>query len=78
VNKTNFTLYPNPVQSNIIYFNTNNPSKIEVYTITGKLILSKNLKNDAESLDVSGLNQGLYLVKMTTNFGVQVKKLIRQ
>jgi hypothetical protein len=30
------------------------------------------------SLDVSGLNQGLYLVKMTTNFGVQVKKLIRQ
>ena len=78
VNKTNFTLYPNPVQSNIIYFNTNNPSKIEVYTITGKLILSKNLKNDAESLDVSGLNQGLYLVKMTTNFGIQVKKLIRQ
>ena len=77
-NQTNFTLYPNPAQTNTIYFTTNHPLNIEVYAVTGKLILNKLIRSDAKSLDISNLNKGLYIIKMTTNFGVQVKKLIRQ
>lgn len=78
LNETNVTLYPNPVQSNELYFNSNTPLNVEVYAITGKLILSKNLKNSSKSIEISDLNTGLYIVKMTNDFGVQVKKLIRQ
>ena len=78
LNETNVTLYPNPVQSNELYFNSNTPLNVEIYAITGKLILSKNLKNSSKSIHISDLNAGLYIVKMTSDFGVQVKKLIRQ
>ena len=78
LNETNVTLYPNPVQSNELYFNSNTPLNVEIYAITGKLILSKNLKNSSKSIHISDLNTGLYIVKMTSDFGVQVKKLIRQ
>ncbi len=78
LNETNVTLYPNPVQSNELYFNSNTPLNVEIYDITGKLILSKNLKNSSKSIHISDLNTGLYIVKMTSDFGVQVKKLIRQ
>ena len=76
--QTNFTLYPNPAQTNTIYFTTNHPLNIKVYAVTGKLILNKLIRSDSKSLDISNLNKGLYIIKMTTNFGVQVKKLIRQ
>lgn len=78
LNETNVTLYPNPVQSNELYFNSSTPLNVEIYDITGKLILSKNLKNSSKSIEISDLNSGLYIVKMTNDFGVQVKKLIRQ
>ena len=78
LNETNVTLYPNPVQSNELYFNSSPPLNVEIYDITGKLILSKNLKNSSKSIEISDLNSGLYIVKMTNDFGVQVKKLIRQ
>ncbi|MDG1394015.1 MAG: endonuclease [Flavobacteriaceae bacterium] len=78
LNETNVTLYPNPVQSNELYFNSNTPLNVEIYAITGKLILSENLKNSSKSIHISDLNSGLYIVKMTSDFGVQVKKLIRQ
>ena len=78
LNETNVTLYPNPVQSNELYFNSSPPLNVEIYDITGKLILSKNLKNSSKSIEISDLNTGLYIVKMTNDFGVQVKKLIRQ
>jgi len=54
-------LYPNPV-NNILNINTtHNEYKIEIYTISGQLLLSdKNTKK----IDFSNFNSGIYLLKI--------------
>ncbi len=70
------TLYPNPV-SNSLYLTSN--QKIEnvlIYNITGALV--KSISNNPESIDVSNLNSGSYLVKVTTNEGSFTQKIIKK
>lgn len=70
------TLYPNPV-SNSLYLTSN--QKIEnvlIYNITGVLV--KSISNNPESIDVSNLNSGSYLVKVTTNEGSFTQKIIKK
>lgn len=70
------TLYPNPV-SNSLYLTSN--QKIEnvlIYNITGALV--KSISNNPESIDVSNLNSGSYLVKVTTDEGSFTQKIIKK
>ena len=70
------TLYPNPV-SNSLYLTSN--QKIEnvlIYNLTGALV--KSISNNPESIDVSNLNSGSYLVKVTTNQGSFTQKIIKK
>jgi pectate lyase len=74
---TKLTLYPNPVSNNL-YLSTSN-QKIEnvmIYSITGALV--KNISNNIESIDVSNLNAGSYLVKVTTDQGSFTQKIIKK
>jgi len=76
--ENSFSFFPNPVKSNQVFFNSTLSLKVEVYTITGELVINILLENREKALNISSLNSGLYIVKMTSEFGVQVKKLIRQ
>ena len=76
--ENSFSFFPNPVKSNQVYFNSRLPLKVEIFAITGELVINILLENRTKSLDISALNSGLYIVKMTSDFGVQMKKLIRQ
>jgi hypothetical protein len=55
--------------------------RIEVYTLSGKLVLSKGLgavdANITEKLDISGLQQGIYIVKVTTSEKTVSAKLVK-
>ena len=76
--ENSFSFFPNPVKSNQVYFNSRFPLKVEIYAITGELVINTLLKNREKALNILSLNSGLYIVKMTSDFGVQMKKLIRQ
>ena len=54
-------------------------SNVEIYNITGQLVKSfTNVISDQE-LDITNLNSGIYLVKMTNGNGTsQTKKLIKE
>jgi pectate lyase len=71
------TLYPNPV-TNQLYL-SNSDQKIEnvtIYSLSGALV--KNISNEVESIDVSNLNTGSYLVKVTTDLGSFTQKIIKK
>ncbi|QOG02956.1 T9SS type A sorting domain-containing protein [Flavobacterium sp. MDT1-60] len=61
-------LYPNPV-ADVLYLtkSTQAVEKVQVYNMSGTLI--KSAGKDAESIDLSNLIQGTYLVKIYTNDG---------
>ncbi|MBQ4009209.1 MAG: T9SS type A sorting domain-containing protein, partial [Bacteroidales bacterium] len=57
-------LYPNPV-SDMLYFNFNVGADVtmQIYSATGQLVKEANLSSDG-AIDVSDLNEGLYIVKI--------------
>ncbi|MGO4772714.1 T9SS type A sorting domain-containing protein [Flavobacterium sp. W22_SRS_FK3] len=71
------TLYPNPV-SNQLYISSED-HKIEnvmIYNLFGAVV--KNISSGAESIDMSNLTTGNYLVKVTTEQGSFTKKIIKK
>lgn len=69
------TLYPNPTNGNYIHITSTSTAEIivAVYDVTGKLIMLTTTK---KTIDISTLNSGLYLVKITQEGLSTVEKLV--
>lgn len=70
-------IYPVPITENELSLNAVNCqiNEIEFYSINGSLI--KRMKPEMMPLDVSYLNKGIYILKIYTDKGVIVKKVIK-
>ena len=69
-------IYPNPVDGN--YVTILSPvqglKEIEVYSVTGRKVMDTAI--NGSTLDVSSLNTGFYLLKVTINGQNKVSKLV--
>ncbi|MEO8239609.1 MAG: T9SS type A sorting domain-containing protein [Flavobacterium sp.] len=77
VEASKLTLYPNPVADQL-YISSDN-QKVEnvmVYSLSGAVV--KNISNEVESVDVSSLASGNYLVRVKTDQGLFTKKIIKK
>lgn len=66
-------LYPNPTRNSVNFSSTVN--RVEVYDNAGRKIMSCD---NTESIDISGLKAGFYALRITTDNGILVKKVIKQ
>ncbi|MCH3882507.1 T9SS type A sorting domain-containing protein [Tenacibaculum aquimarinum] len=65
--KQSVSVYPNPT-SNILHINAFNKIKIlKLYSLQGRLLLTKNPNKNNIRLNISSLKQGIYLVKYQIN-----------
>lgn len=64
-------IYPNPV-SDVLYFDTTT-EKVTVFDLSGRKVLEQNQVN---SIAVSELEKGNYIIKLVSNKGVQTEKII--
>ena len=71
-----FAIYPNPTSTGSVSITSTNSEAISVnvFDILGKQVLNANISNN--TLDVSSLNAGVYLVKLTQNNATVTKKLV--
>ncbi len=76
VNELNF--YPNPLKGNKLYIDTNQSLNIEIFNILGKRIISDEVNSNKNYLNLSDLNSGIYLIKISNSNQTITKKLIRQ
>jgi endonuclease I/chitodextrinase len=72
-----FKMYPNPTNGNRIYFSLTEAATIQIYTILGKLIQSKEVTKSKNNIDISNLSQGVYLLKVISGKQFITKKLIK-
>lgn len=72
---TTFSMYPNPANGNTVTITSasNNAKDVKVYSIIGKQVINTTITN---TLDVSGLQSGIYVVKITENGKSATKKLV--
>jgi uncharacterized repeat protein (TIGR03803 family) len=78
----NFNIYPNPATNKIIIANNGDLQKetfISIYNVQGEQVISNtfNYQNSMD-MDVSSLANGIYMVKIQTEKGLAVKKLLIQ
>lgn len=71
------SIYPNPARNNVHLANLQTTYAYSLYTILGTCIQKGYLQNEQETLDISALQAGLYLIKLTdSNNKVSQKKII--
>ena len=71
-----FIMFPNPTRGSISVFSKTQSSKLDVYNITGKLVLSKELTYGENSVSLSNLSSGVYLARFSSENRSETKKLI--
>ena len=72
-----FAMYPNPVKNGKFSISTNSGAQkhIEIFSVIGKQVYSKTI-NANETIDISGLNTGFYVVKAEEEGKIATRKLI--
>jgi len=69
-----FSAYPNPTNG-MVHVKSDNPIQVlEIRDLTGKILLSTTQQN---SIDISSLPTGLYLLRTTTAAGMGVLRLVK-
>ena len=73
-----FEMYPNPTKSGFVTIKSNQMGAVQaqVFDLLGKEVINTTVNN--ERMDVSNLNAGVYVVKLTQNKNTTTKKLIIQ
>ena len=74
-----FEMYPNPV-SDVLNIKNQAVGKItiEIYSILGKNIIKKSFNSSNFTLNVSTLNRGIYILKLTEDNHTITRKLIKK
>jgi len=77
-NIANLKLYPNPVTGNIfnVTSNTNGVKSVAIFDVLGKQVLNTTTANG--TVNVSDLNAGVYMVKITEEGKTATRKLVKQ
>ncbi len=76
VQSLDMNIYPNPVNGDFVTIQTpvNGVKYVEVFDITGKRLINTSLS--ADTLEVSSLSAGMYLIKVTVEGQSKTSKLI--
>jgi subtilisin family serine protease len=68
-------IFPNPAKEDIFIKSELPVEKVEIYSLTGNLLSSEN--NFKEKISVSDLSRGVYLLKVYTDKGIIISKIIK-
>ena len=74
----NFQYYPNPTNSNLNLEASQAITKVEIFTITGKKILTEKIGKFQHQIDLSFAASGIYLMQVTIDGSFKTFKLIKE
>ncbi|MHA3789450.1 YDG domain-containing protein [Flavobacterium hauense] len=74
IEKFTFRYFPNPVTDNLQIVSEEAITHVKVFSLTGQLVMDKNMNAQTETVNMSHLESGVYIVKIS--FG-DIEKTIR-
>jgi len=72
---TDINIFPNPSTGKFIFSNIEKESVIEIYDITGRLILNTTTQNTSETIDLSDKQKGVYFYKIISDQSATVGEI---
>jgi len=76
IEKLDFQLYPNPVSGSELNISVTNDATYRILNLVGQEISKGNVEN--ETVPVSNISEGIYLLEVTSNGQTAVKRFIRR
>lgn len=76
VDKAVLEIYPNPVNDQLLIKTEERVNRYSIFSILGEMVLSGTIRKN-ESLDVSGLNGGLYVIRLNGESGEAVRRFVK-
>jgi photosystem II stability/assembly factor-like uncharacterized protein len=77
-NNKQFNVYPNPSKEKIFIHSNENIQKVAICDINGQVLLEKKNLSENNSIDISKLKPGLYLLNITTEKDRTIIKIIKE
>ena len=72
------TVFPNPSKGIVIIKSENNVRSVQVFDIQGRLLQTQIANESSMTLDMASQQSGIYFIKIKTDKGVKVEKLIKE
>jgi poly(hydroxyalkanoate) depolymerase family esterase len=72
------TVFPNPNATGTLYLQTNSPApgfEVKIFDAPGRMVAAKYLSGQNSEINVSNLNQGVYILSMEGN-GVSMRRIL--
>ncbi|HLS30486.1 MAG TPA: T9SS type A sorting domain-containing protein [Flavobacteriaceae bacterium] len=77
--KNEITFYPNPVEDILYIENLSEPAEIEIYNLSGKVLLSQLVNEATKQVNLSRLAEGVYFYQIHQNEkAVKTGKLVKK
>lgn len=76
--RSQFTYYPNPVKDVLNLKYSNEISGVEVYNLLGQKIITKDVNATETIVDMSGIAEGNYIVKVKSGDSVETIKIVKK
>ncbi|HLA55026.1 MAG TPA: choice-of-anchor J domain-containing protein [Flavobacterium sp.] len=77
-NLNKLTYYPNPVTNFLNLSNDKDITDVTVTNMLGQQVMAKSINATNTQLDLSGLSQGTYMVRVNTTDATKVVKVVKQ
>ena len=74
----NISMYPNPTSSRLTISAQSTIKSAAIYNLLGKEVMNLEINKNSESIDVSNLASGMYLIKYSIDNAIGTAKFIKQ
>lgn len=71
-------IYPNPVGDQLNIQSAEKIQEVKIFNLTGQMVSTSKANSNSTSINVSTLKEGIYLVQIQTEKGVQTSKLAKK
>jgi Leucine-rich repeat (LRR) protein len=77
-NDASISVYPNPTNGNLNINCNNNIKSIQFFDVQGRLLQANLINESQATLDISTQSSGMYFVKVITDSGILVQKIVKE
>ena len=69
---------PNPTKNNVNINCNSNIQSIQLFDVQGRILMTQLANNSQSTVDVSNYTNGIYFVKVTTEIGALIERIIKE
>lgn len=70
--------YPNPTNDILYLKSDKNSMNLSLYSLTGQLVFTESISSNVAQIDLSFLSDGIYLLKVENEAGVETLQVVKQ